>query len=308
MNFLLILLLVLTSILYIKIAVRFGIIDKPNIRSSHTDPTIRGGGIIFPVAIILFFLSSSWKYPYFFTGLMLVAIISFLDDIYTLSGNLRLPVQLLGIILVFIESGIFEFPLLMVLGFLILATGFLNIYNFMDGINGITGLYSIVIVLALLYTNTFVVEFIDQNLLILTLASLLIFGYYNFRKKAKCFAGDIGSISIGIILIFCICKLTVSTNNIFYVFFLLVYMIDGGFTLVERIFRKENIFKAHRNHLYQLMIDKGGYGHLEVAGTYGFVQLLVCAITIYSLHYLQNEIYLILLAIILGIIYTIDHV
>jgi len=98
---------------YMKIAVRFGIIDKPNDRSSHTNPTIRGGGIIFTIAIILFFTFYGFKYPFFFIGLMLVAGISFLDDMYTLSSIYRLGIQFIAVALTLYNIVFWDETLLM---------------------------------------------------------------------------------------------------------------------------------------------------------------------------------------------------
>ena len=192
--------LFITELIYFRVAERFNIIDKPNARSLHTDVTIRGGGIIFLVSSILYFTYLDFQYPFFFLGLSAVAIISFLDDIFTLPNRYRLPFQLLAIILILVELHFFTNPLWMCVIVIIMGVGIINAYNFMDGINGITGGYSTIIVGALWFVNNYHSKFIENDFLIFTILGLMVFNYFNFRKKARCFAGDVGSISIAVIV------------------------------------------------------------------------------------------------------------
>ncbi len=279
--FILTLILIFSSWIYMKMATKFGIIDKPNDRSSHSNPTIRGGGIIFVIAIVLFFFLNNFEYPFFFGGLLLIAIVSFLDDMYTLSSLLRLIVQLIAVSFTIYNVIFLDEALIIFLVTLVFATGLLNIYNFMDGVNGITGLYSIAVLLPLLYLN-YLNPFVNHQLLILCLIALIIFGFYNFRKSAKCFAGDVGSISIGLTLIFCVALLIEKEYNFGYILFFLIYLIDGGITILERLVRRENIFSPHRNHLYQVLVDRKRYSHLKVSLGYSFVQLLISALIIWK--------------------------
>ena len=98
--------LAIVSFIYLKLAIKFKIIDKPNERSSHTKITVRGGGIIFPIAILLFFIFNDYQYPYFVLGVFLISVVSFLDDIYTLSARIRFPFQIFAVLLVFFELDI----------------------------------------------------------------------------------------------------------------------------------------------------------------------------------------------------------
>ena len=150
---LVVLLLIVISYGYLKLAIKFKIIDKPNERSSHTKTTVRGGGIIFTIAILLFFLLNDFKYPYFCLGVVLVSIISFLDDIYTLSSKIRFPFQLLAVFLVLLEVGLPFSPVYIFIFAVAFGIGVVNMFNFMDGINGITGLYSLATLSCLLYTS-----------------------------------------------------------------------------------------------------------------------------------------------------------
>lgn len=301
MDFIIALLLVVTSFVYSKIAVKYGIIDKPNNRSSHTNPTIRGGGIIFYIAVLLFYFLYGFQYPYFLLGLTLVAIISFLDDIYTLSSSIRMVFQLGAVILTSYQVGLFDYNLFLIVLSMFTALGFLNIFNFMDGINGITGLYGLSVLCSLLFVNIYIFNFIDNHFLISSIVSLIIFGWYNFRGNAKFFAGDIGSISLGMIIIFCVGKLVVESKQISYLLFILIYMIDGGATIIERLSRKENIFKPHRRHLYQLLVDQRKYPHLKTSLWYGILQLVVCITTIITIYFFGNNIIILLGLVIISI-------
>lgn len=275
MNFLIIAVILLASeLLYFKLADRYNIIDKPNERSSHTNITIRGGGIIFYLSIVLFFIISGFEYPLFFIGLTMASVLSFLDDVMTLSSRIRLPIQ-------FISVGLMLFEVLgnqwILLGLaLIVATGILNAFNFMDGINGITGIYSLVTLLSLTYINL-QIDFIDQDFLNYSIIGLLVFNFFNFRTKAKCFAGDIGSVAIAMIIMFPLTKLISQTGNFLYILLLAVYGVDSVLTIVHRLTKRENIFEAHRSHLYQWLVKPGPFTHLQMATFYGLIQLLINA-------------------------------
>lgn len=207
-------------------------------------------------------------------GLFLISLISFLDDILTLNNKIRLTVHLLSVMLVLSEWGLHTMPfyLLFVAGILIIGT--INAYNFMDGINGITGVYSFVAILTLYYINGFLFQFVAANLLIYIGLSLLVFNFFNFRIRAKCFAGDVGSISIAFIIVFLMGQLMIKTENYGYILFLLIYGLDVTTTILFRLIRKENIFEAHRSHFYQYLVNEKKVPHLYVSGAYGVVQLV----------------------------------
>jgi len=263
---------------YVNLADRFNIIDKPNNRSSHSKNTIRGGGIIFPIAALIWFIWSGFHYPMFFAGLSLISLISFWDDISPLSATIRLTVQLTAIFLIFMELGIYLLPWWAWLIILILATGIINAFNFMDGINGITGGYSLSVLSGIWLVNNYLQEFIANEFIYSIGISLLVFGFYNFRKKAICFAGDVGSVSIAFILTYILAKLILQTNNPIYILFLSIYGIDTISTIIYRLWKKENIFEAHRKHLYQLLSNELKIPQLRVAFVYSALQLLICAV------------------------------
>lgn len=266
--------LFILELFYFRIADKFNIIDKPNERSSHTILTLRGGGIIFYFAALFHFVGSGFEYPYFFIGLTLMTIISFIDDIYTLSNKLRLFVHFVAVLLMAYELNLFDLPIfLLLIGFIIIV-GVINAYNFMDGINGITVCYSLTVGSLLLLVNN-KLAFIGQDFLIFMMIGLLVFGFFNFRNKARCFAGDVGSVSIAFILLYALGSLILATNNYIYILFLSVYGIDVVWTIVRRLYLKENIFEAHRSHLYQFLANEAGVNKLIVSFSYGVLQFMI---------------------------------
>ncbi|CDN75244.1 MraY family glycosyltransferase [Elizabethkingia anophelis] len=273
--------LFILEIIYFKIADKFNIIDKPNERSSHTQITLRGGGVIFYFGALLFFLISDFQYPYFILGLSLMALVSFLDDVFTLSNKIRLLVHLISVILMFVQIGLFSYAWFIPLIALVLTIGIINAYNFMDGINGITAFYSLV-VLSLLAIVNLSINFVDKNLIYYSIIASLVFGFFNFRQKAKCFAGDVGSVSIAFIIVFLLSQLILKTGNIIYLLFLTVYGLDAIWTIIRRLMKKENIFKAHRSHLYQYLANENKVNKLLVSAVYGIIQILIGIIVIWT--------------------------
>lgn len=290
-------LLFVLQLLYFKIADKFNIIDKPNERSSHTKVTLRGGGVVFYFGAMLYFLLQGFQYPFFMLGLTLIAAVSFADDFRPLSSKLRLPVHFSAMALMFYEWGLFTQPWYFLLLAFVLSVGITNAYNFMDGINGITGAYSISVLLALLFVNLTVINFVDNELIYLLLVAIMVFNYFNFRKKARCFAGDVGSVTIAFILVFLLGKLIVLTGNFWYILFLGVYGVDSVLTIIHRLKLKENIFKAHRKHAYQILANELKIPHLIVSLLYALIQLLISFALIY------DYCIAISLTVLLGIIY-----
>lgn len=281
MHYLIILvLLFVVELVYFKIADKFNIIDKPNERSSHTSVTLRGGGIIFYFGALAFFIYSDYQYPYFFLGLTAITLISFLDDIFTLSNKIRLLVHLSAVLLMFYQIDLFILPFWLIPVAVVIAIGTINAYNFMDGINGITVAYSLAVLALLAYVNTEIL-FIDPEFIWYVMLSCVVFGFFNFRQKAKSFAGDVGSVAIAFIVLFLLAKLMVTTGNVIYILFLTVYGVDAVLTIVRRASKKENIFKAHRSHLYQYLANENKTDKLLVASLYAGLQLAVGAVVIW---------------------------
>ena len=295
-------LLFLAELFYFKVADKCNIIDKPNERSSHTRITLRGGGIIFYFGALAYFLTNHWEYPWFILALTLITFISFVDDIRSVSQGLRLMLHFSAMALMFYQWGLFTLPWWWIIVALIVCTGIINAYNFMDGINGITGGYSLVILGALAYINAEITQFVEPALIYTVLCSVLVFCFFNFRKKAKCFAGDVGSVSIAFILLFLIGKLILKTEDFSWIILLAVYGVDSVLTIVHRLMLHENIGLPHRKHMYQLMANELKIPHVEVSLVYMFTQ----AVIVIGYIYCRNWGYLYLLCAIwvLSLIYV----
>lgn len=259
-------------LIYFKIADKFNIIDKPNHRSSHKHVTIRGGGVIFFIGVILYSLLFGLTLPYFIIGLTLISVISFIDDVWNLSSRIRIVVHFVAMMLMFYDCGFYSLPWYYLVIALIVSTGIINAYNFMDGINGITGGYSLVVIGSFWWINNYLHQFIDNNFLIVVAISLLTFNFFNFRKRARCFAGDVGAVSIAFIIVFLLGKLIAETGNPSYLIILMVYGVDSILTIVHRLILRENIFQAHRKHLYQIMSNELKIPHTSVSLIYMVVQ------------------------------------
>lgn len=265
------------ELIYFKIADHYNIIDKPNSRSSHTSITLRGGGIIFPIAILIACLLGYVSWPVAL-AVILVALISFIDDIKPLSQLPRFVSHAIAIGLVFYDLNFFTQAIWILPIIFILLIGWVNAFNFMDGINGITVLYAFVTILSF--------SFLDINKeslpLLLTMGlSCCAFGIFNVRKKAKTFAGDVGSISMALFLGYFMIKTIMLTGQIGYLLFLSVYGIDAVITIFTRIKKKENILEPHRSHLYQYLANELGYSHIVVSLLYSGIQLSINGLLIY---------------------------
>ena len=270
-------LLFVAELFYFRVADKCNIIDKPNQRSSHTRITLRGGGIIFYLGALAFFLTSEWAYLWFMIALTLITVISFVDDIRSTSQRLRLVFHFTAMALMFYQWGLFSLPWWTIVVALIICTGIINAYNFMDGINGITGGYSLVILVSLAYVNAEVISFTEQNFIYTMICSVLVFDFFNFRKRAKCFAGDVGSVSIAFVVLFLIGSLILQTKDFSWLVLLVVYGVDSVLTIVHRLLLHENISMPHRKHLYQIMANELKIPHAVVSLIYMVVQAAVVA-------------------------------
>lgn len=302
-NYLLIpILLIILMHLYFRLSMHYNIFDIPNHRSSHTEVTIRGAGIVFPLAVVLGFSFFGEVHVFFIAGLLIISIISFIDDLIPLSALLRLVVHLLAVSLMLYALNIYYlWPLWLVILSYTVIIGTINAFNFMDGINGITGIYSVVTLISMMYINFFTIHFVTNYLIICPFLACLIFLFYNFRKKARCFAGDVGSISISFLFIALTIAVITKTACFKYIFLFSVYGIDVCFTLIKRIRLGQNILQAHRLHLYQLLVHKGNYEHRGIALAYGVIQLAINVFLVTT--DLPLLIYLLIVIIALGLSY-----
>lgn len=267
--------LIIGIIIYLKMAEKWSIIDQPNSRSSHLVVTKRGGGIIYLIALVIYMISSNFNMPSIIICGLLLGIMGFIDDVKNLDFKIKLIFQCLTIGY-FLSSGSYnglEWYLLILMFFLIISS--INILNFMDGINGLTILYSLSFLISFYIINAHIIAFTDSNFLLIVILSNLIIGYFNIRKKAVCFLGDVGAITMGFIYAVLTITLILKTNSLSPLILFLVYFLDSGWTIVERLLAKENIFHPHRKHLYQLLVNEYKLSHLLVASIYFSIQALI---------------------------------
>ena len=276
-------LLLAAEMVYFKIADKCNIIDKPNERSSHNTLVIRGGGIIFLLSAWIWSAFFGFAYPWLLVGLTIIAGISFVDDIHSLPDSVRLVAQFTAMFLMFADFGILNWQSwwIIILA-LIVCVGIINAYNFMDGINGITSGYSLAVLIPLIILNNSM-HFIDMSYLIVTASACVVFSYFNFRPKgkAKCFAGDVGSIGMAFMILFPLGKLILQTGDFTYIILLVVYGVDTILTICHRILLHENLGQAHRKHAYQLMANELKIPHEIVSLSYMAIQLIVSLGLIY---------------------------
>ena len=318
-------LLLLAELVYFSIADHFNIIDKPNERSSHSRIVLRGGGIIFLIGVWIWAI---WQwfgmpdqvghdgYPWFLVAVTLAAGVSFIDDVHSLPDSVRLVVQFVAMGLMFYQLDMIHASLWWaVILALIVCVGATNIYNFMDGINGITAGYSLAVLVPLLLLNEMPGQaghdasgFIETSFIVVMILSVLVFSYFNFRpkNKAKCFAGDVGSVGIAFILLFLIGSLIMKTGDITWLVFLIVYGVDGCCTILHRIMLHEHLGEAHRKHAYQIMANELGMSHVAVSLIYMGIQLVISLGMVYLIPntVLAHWIYLVVVGAVLVAVYV----
>nr|WP_294925868.1 glycosyltransferase family 4 protein [uncultured Flavobacterium sp.] len=298
-------LLMIIMLLYFKIADYFNIIDKPNQRSSHTEITLRGGGIIFWFAALLYSAQHIQNNYFFFTGITLVSLVSFWDDIQSLSNKIRISIHFLSITLIFYDLDIFNlFPIVAIIISYIIAIGLINAYNFMDGINGITGLYTLVVMGSLLYVNKNIQLFTDNGFIKYVMIASFVFLFFNFRKRAKCFAGDVGSIAIAFWIIYLVLKLILKTDSVVWLLFLAVYGADAVCTILHRLYLKQNIFEAHRLHLYQVLSNEYKIQHRLVSLYYALAQIMVSVLVVFLYQKISETLIFLIITIPLLLVYS----
>ena len=294
-------LLLVAELIYFRIADKCNIIDKPNERSSHSTIVLRGGGVIFAISILVWLglqiVHGEWfmvkDYLPFVVGFVLICGISFWDDVHSLPDSVRMIVQIVSILLMFWSinlgsgftiQGSWLLQVVIAAIALFFCVGATNIINFMDGINGITAAYAFAMLLPMALVNEIPAQgrneglgFIELSYLVVAIIGVLVFSIFNFRPKgkAKCFAGDVGSIGIAFIILFALGRLMLATKDVTWIVFFLVYGIDGSLTIFHRIMLHENLGQAHRKHAYQLMANELKMSHVTVSLIYMGLQLAI---------------------------------
>ena len=319
-------LLLAAELLYFKIADRCNIIDKPNERSSHSTIVLWGGGVIFAISMLVWAIMMTVQgvqgvqsYLPFLVGLIMICTVSFWDDVHSLPDSLRMVVQIFSILLMFWSVGLYTainpwwLMALVVAVALFFCVGATNFINFMDGINGITAAYALAMLAPIALVNGAWLKvngcgFIEPSYLVVAIIGVLVFSIFNFRPKgkAKCFAGDVGSIGIAFIILFALGRLMLATKDVTYIVFFLVYDIDGSLTIFHRIMLHENLGQAHRKHAYQLMANELKMSHVVVSLLYMAIQLVISLGFIYLCPntVLAHWIYLVVAGIVLAVAYV----
>jgi UDP-N-acetylmuramyl pentapeptide phosphotransferase/UDP-N-acetylglucosamine-1-phosphate transferase len=288
--------------LWRRLALRRQHLDIPNERSSHTRPTPRGGGIVMFFVTIGFLLFFAWQdgklrtiFP-FLVGAGLIAIISYLDDLFNLPSPLRFAVHLTGALLAIFSLGFFgqiSLPFFGVLEFNPLVgqiltalwiVGLTNAYNFMDGIDGIAGTQGFVA-----GVGWCVIGFFTGNQLICVFGALIAatsagFLWHNW-SPARIFMGDVGSAFLGYSLAVMPLFIVQKSENsallpIIGALLVWTFVFDAAFTFLRRLLRGENVFSAHRSHLYQRLVIKG-FRHDAVTVYYGVLATIGVLLAIY---------------------------
>jgi len=251
-----------SNLFLIRLLAKKNIIDRPNGRSNHVHATPRGGGIGILFSLILGFVYLSQTNEHsldFMLILMMVflAVLSFCDDIKSLSPLVRLLAQVvvcwIGISFFFSNNLFFGgfFPKALDHALVTFFwVGFINIFNFMDGINGISFLESLTIFLGIFLLSVLKTDQeLYDNVCLLGIAAISGFAILNLRGKI--FLGDVGSIILGFLLGFLLLNLWIKESPFYALVLPLYYFADAGTTLLKRIIKKERIWEAHSKHLYQ---------------------------------------------------------
>jgi len=268
--------------LYILIARKFQLTDVPSLRSSHRDVTITGAGFIFPIAFFLPLVITGEfvHYRSTLTGLLLISLVSFADDLKSVHPIIRVTVQVIAVsLLLWQTGGLFKMKPWQILPGFILVVGIINSYNFMDGINGMNAIYSIAMIGILWMLKDSGIYFLPVLPVFYSLMSaLLAFSFFNVRKKAICFSGDVGSISIAYIVSLMIIQVMISTDSAVWILLFGVYGLDSVGTIVLRLIRREKVWLPHRTHFYQFLVNEKKYPHVLVSFIYAISQFILSII------------------------------
>ncbi len=274
---------------------RQGVLDKPNVRSSHSRVTPRGGGLVMLVTTLIGLLVTEvwWRsLPWpavlgYVAGVLMIGAVSWLDDRGEVPVVARLLVQGLAALIAAMVVGRWPIapgvPLATVVGWVatvVWIVGLTNLYNFMDGIDGLAAGQAVVAALGLMFVCVFVVQPVGSMWAVLIAGSAAGFLAHNWQP-ARVFMGDVGSAFLG--YTFAVLPLAISSQPAVALAGLLPlwpFLFDGGFTLLRRLFRGENVFSAHRSHLYQRLVISG-FSHARVAG--GYVVLALAGLALIPL-------------------------
>ncbi|MCM1320192.1 MAG: hypothetical protein NC217_07400 [Muribaculaceae bacterium] len=280
------------ELIYIPLARKNRWSTERNRREDSHPVTVIGGGIIFYISMVIWCLALGiiynqvYLWSNFIVGITMLAACSFADDILQLKVWIRLVVQFVAVTFLGLQCGAFNQEWYIWLMLLLCTVGFVNGYNFMDGINGITAAYSIAVLGLFLYVDMTGTQFVPGSMIAMAIISVIIFAFFNFRKRPVVFAGDVGSITMGYIVATVLIYYILQTHTLTALIMVSVYGVDTFMTVVRRASEGENIFKPHRKHIYQLLNYVWRCSQLRIAVGYALLQL---GISIGYLYMRTNE-------------------
>ena len=284
---------------------RLYLLDHPNERSLHTEPTPRTGGVailagvISAIPVMLFANVGASPIMWLMAGAGLIAALSFLDDRRGLPVVVRFLGHVIGAGFVVLGAGLtlpplflgmsVPWPAWLGLGLSVLfLVWMVNLYNFMDGMDGFAG------GMAVIGFGTFAVFGLIGGNLLFTGLSLTIaaaaggFLLFNF-PPARIFMGDTGSAALG--LLAGGLSLWGARDGIFPFWAALLvfspFIVDASVTLVRRLFRGERVWQAHKSHYYQRLVQFG-WGHRKTV-SYEYVLMLACGLSALFVRYLNSQ-------------------
>jgi UDP-N-acetylmuramyl pentapeptide phosphotransferase/UDP-N-acetylglucosamine-1-phosphate transferase len=275
----LIIILFLLEYVYLRLARKHSIFDTENERSSHSGNTIIGGGIIFMLSFFIYSIFFNFPYPNLLIGAFILALVSFIDDLGYVKYSYRLLSHLVALTLILPYLDLSSRGYFFIFAIVILGVGVLNSFNFIDGINGMLGAVSMVILMSLFYLNLGL-NFTDTNFIIAIILGVVVFLFFNFRNNPVCFAGDVGSIVIGYFIFIFIVNLCFFTSDYYYLLLMGIPGAEAGLTLLFRILNNQNILMPHRTFLFHFLVHEARLSHLGVSAIYAFFQLLLCLLVI----------------------------
>jgi UDP-N-acetylmuramyl pentapeptide phosphotransferase/UDP-N-acetylglucosamine-1-phosphate transferase len=235
-------------------------IDKPNNRSMHSVPTPRGGGLAVLTPLLLMYAISLGGFMdgNIVLGLLLVAIVSYIDDRRSLSSRLRLVVHVIAACVLVLPQG---HSLYIGIGLCLLTVWCINLYNFMDGIDGLAACMGVIGFLTMYFVNLHNGQ--SQLASINSIVGFSCLGFFMFNfPPAKIFLGDVGSASLGYLMAVAIAPTPAGglSNSWLPLLIFAPFLLDATFTITRRALAGEKIWEAHRSHLYQRLALRLGPG------------------------------------------------
>jgi UDP-N-acetylmuramyl pentapeptide phosphotransferase/UDP-N-acetylglucosamine-1-phosphate transferase len=302
--------------LFTSVARGKGFLDIPNHRSSHSVPTPRGGGVVFIGLWLLYLLGAYFLSTLplsimlsFFVPTLIISVISYCDDYMNLSAKLRFSIQALAVVLAMIFLGherLLDFSLFtlssvwLILPFVFISLLWsINLFNFMDGMDGFSAVEAVFVFSAGGLLVFIAGASVIAELLWALCALLLGFLVWN-KPKAKIFMGDVGSASLGLVVLLSgyIAQKYAHVPIVLWFMLYGVFLFDATITLIRRLLRKERLYEAHKKHAYQ-RLQQAGWSHGQVLLGLITINILIFFITLCAFYLTAYTYFLLLIELIL---------